>query len=95
MKLFSLDVLEEKDTTVCSRCKEPGLCWVEGQIKYSKFVSHCMATQNLHGNNQRISHQVRIDHTMENMDSSVVRCTGHERVPTVILDRPQSPLVVF
>jgi hypothetical protein len=68
---------------------------MEGESQCAKLVSHRMTAQDLDRDNQRVPHQVRIDHTMKDVNRPVIRCTSHERVPMMESHGTQGALVVF
>ena len=59
------------------------------------LVLNSVPSQDLDGNNERIAHQIRIHHTVENVNRAIVRSTGHEGVPVMEFNGPHGTLVVF
>jgi hypothetical protein len=81
-----LDILEEKDTTISAGGEQPRLGRMEADVEDSQLVPDGMTAKNLDGNNQRISHQIRVHHAVKDMNGPIIGSTGHQRVSTMVLD---------
>lgn len=65
----------QRDDAILPPCKDPGLGGVEGHGQ----LWHA-AMQDLDGDDEGVGHQVRVHHSVEHLDQSVVGCRGKERV---------------
>ena len=72
------------DGAVGSAAENPGLSWVEHNVKDSKIVDRGVSAKDLERNDEGVGDEVVVDGAVEDLDGSIVGGRGEEWVLGVV-----------
>ena len=73
-------IAKEHDGAICSGAEKPRLCRMERTVQHSFTVMGRMRAENLKRNYERIFVQIRVNFSVQDVHSCVVRCRSKQRI---------------